>query len=75
MLNGNICTQKSVKRNYYKQCLGSLHTPSEDAVYTIKLYLDFYEKPSAGQGPAFNYIENVKKLNLNFFFKFFIFFQ
>ena len=56
------CTQKSVTRNY-KQYLGSLHTASEDAVYTIKLYLDFYEKPSAGQGPAFNYIENVKKSN------------
>ena len=71
MLNGNICTQKSVTRNY-KQYLGSLHTASEDAVYTIKLYLDFHEKPSAGQGPAFNYIENVKKLNLK---KFLIFFQ
>lgn len=41
---------RSLVYHYYKQCLGSLHTTSEDAVYTMKLYLDFYEKPSAGQG-------------------------
>ena len=44
-----------------------LHSASEDAVCTIKLYLDYFEKPSGDQGPAFNYIENVKKLNLKKF--------
>ena len=38
-----------------------LHSASKDAVYTIKLYLDYFGKPSGDQEPAFNYIVNIRK--------------
>ena len=56
--------------------------PSNDeVVVTEQVHLSAHtthEKPSAGQGPAFNYIANVKKLNLKkfrIFFQIFHFFQ
>lgn len=45
----------------YVYHLGHPHSESEDAVYTIKFHLDYFGKPSASQGPAFNYVENIFK--------------